>query len=47
MSNLELAKTTTDISILEKLSVDKWWTVRLAVFNNPKQYLIIQIHHLN
>ena len=34
MSNLELAKTTTDISLLEKLSDDKD-RVRLAVANNP------------
>ena len=34
MNNIELAKTTTDISILEKLSDDKD-RVRLAVAKNP------------
>ena len=47
MDMIKLASTTTDISLLEKLSVDTNKDVRLAVFNNPKQYLIIQIHHLN
>ena len=35
MNNLELAKTTTDISLIEKLSDDKHWLVRRAVANNP------------
>ena len=35
MNNLELAEITTDISILEKLSDDKHWEVRVAVANNP------------
>ena len=35
MSNLELAKTTTDISLLEKSSDDKSWRVREHVASNP------------
>ena len=35
MNNIELAKTTTDISILEKLSDDEDWWVRNPVAENP------------
>ena len=35
MSKIELAKTTKDITILEKLSDDEDWLVRLAVAKNP------------
>ena len=35
MSSLELAKTTTDISLLEKLSDDKDEWVRKVIANNP------------
>ena len=35
MNTIELAKTTTDISLLEKLSDDEDWWVRNAVAENP------------
>ena len=35
MNNIELAKTTTDISLLEKLSDDEYRSVRGAVAKNP------------
>ena len=35
MNKIELAKTTTDISLLEKLSNDEDWAVRHEVAENP------------
>ena len=35
MAKIKLAKTTKDITILEKLSDDEDWLVRLAVAKNP------------
>ena len=41
MNNIELAKTTTDISILEKLSDDEHWRVRESVASNPNTPITI------
>ena len=39
MNNIELAKTTTDISLLEKLSDDEDWWVRRNVAGNSNTLL--------